>query len=1366
MVFIESNRDDINDFTNRVKDISDKIALNQLKFTPQTAANVHALWIEAAVLIGKLDRTTPAGTLTILQNAYQFLLNLKKKLEGMNLSMAGSRIEPVGMLFRGAPGVGKSNMLEHITYAYLSAVITEDQRKLFNENRKGFIYNHTPETEFWDGYNPEQMIATIYDDAGQKRDTANDSNSEWIQWIRMMSGFEYTLNMAALEKKGNVRFKSRAVIANTNKRNFDIESVTQPEAVKRRADRVYDVCPKLEFTTDDSKNGNIWDRRLDPKKLPIGVDDITSLTPNCSEFHEINLLKGSCGTATGRVLSYEEVVEELISLHKVKEARYNQYQKELTATIDKYAPATPQILMEPLVSFKDQVCNFEPALSEQASLRADYFVMSALIQKGIILPLDLCYAFYLRKYGMQQLRHIFSERNLIQSSYEQPVIDALAGYDVDYNELLDDDDCYEPIKINTKPIDAFWETIESWKAKIITKFAELPASLGICRSDVSQFVKNYLSTIIPVVLGVVGIVFTMISFDSIHKYVKSFWGEDFEPESRDKHNGGKRSRERKNVKTAKEFKNLYDVVNRERDVTTAIGTGGVFTREANVQKYVSPNKRAPLPKALYQAANKYDENNISILDKVVRRNVYEIWMPNHQHKSGTVTFVRGRTLLMNLHFATFIYQCIEQELEAADLIVQLKKACSNIVLPFKMKDFLNMVQCTEFNGSDACLIKMPRSCPTHVDIVKFFQKREESVMNKDLTFRLVLPSTTGISSWCGLATPVRSTILGTEDQYVLNKGYKYMALTQGGDCGGLFTIVDTHDANKIKGIHCAGSSSQGYGLSNAICQEDLLEGLKLTDDIIEDLESDAIPQSHTDVIDGRFTTLYNIDKTVSTGGPSKIMPSQLHGLWTPSTKAPCRLRPFYSETGEFKDPYAQALTKYCLPIPYIEEKTFDTLQKCLLAHLEHVSEFPVPRKLLTIEEAIKGIADDPDYKSISRSSSPGYPYNIMKNKAKGKTGIFGTNEEICLNNPEAREFIAEVNRVIQCLKEGKRMEHIYTDSVKDELRSHAKVASGASRAFSAGPLVLLVLMRMYFGSFVLWCQKNHTENGMEVGLNVYSADWEMLFLKLLKHGTPTTENGDDGDFSGFDGCQKPVPQWAACDIINGWYNDGPELKKIREIIFLEVIQSKHIRGSLIVEWYGSNPSGNYMTTLVNNLYNLLCALYVWNKVHDGDIRKLYTFFDHVEYHVFGDDNIFTCSTYAKPLFNAPALEKHLKDLGMKYTSASKDGVKQYMRSPLELSFLKRVWRFEPLLNRHVGPLSLDTILEMPYWTKRGDCQDMIVTQNVDTALAELALHPVETFNHWAPLIINASRETINYSPAMTDRTALIYNQDGQENFIP
>ena len=205
---------------------------------------------------------------------------------------------------------------------------------------------------------------------------------------------------------------------------------------------------------------------------------------------------------------------------------------------------------------------------------------------------------------------------------------------------------------------------------------------------------------------------------------------------------------------------------------------------------------------------------------------------------------------------------------------------------------------------------------------------------------------------------------------------------------------------------------------------------------------------------------------------------------------------------------------------------------------------------------------------------------------------------------------------------------------------------------------------------------------------------------------------------------------------------------------------------MIVEWLGSNPSGNYLTTTVNNLYNLLCALYVWHKIHDYDIKKLYTFFDNVEYHVFGDDNVFTCSQYAIPLFNAPALEKHLKDLGMKFTSASKDGVKQNMRSPLELSFLKRVWRYEPLLNRHVGPLSLDTILEMPYWTKKGEYQDSIVVENVNTALGELALHSSETFNQWAPLIIKASRELINYSPPITDRMALIFDQDGKENYIP
>ncbi len=56
-----------------------------------------------------------------------------------------------------------------------------------------------------------------------------------------------------------------------------------------------------------------------------------------------------------------------------------------------------------------------------------------------------------------------------------------------------------------------------------------------------------------------------------------------------------------------------------------------------------------------------------------------------------------------------------------------------------------------------------------------------------------------------------------------------------------------------------------------------------------------------------------------------------------------------------------------------------------------------------------------------------------------------------------------------------------------------------------------------------------------------------------------------------------------------------------------------------------------------------------------------------------------------------------------------------------------------MLNRYVGPLDLNTVLELPYWTDRKQ-PDETLRANVDVCLKELSLHGIEVWNEWYPTI--------------------------------
>jgi hypothetical protein len=101
---------------------------------------------------------------------------------------------------------------------------------------------------------------------------------------------------------------------------------------------------------------------------------------------------------------------------------------------------------------------------------------------------------------------------------------------------------------------------------------------------------------------------------------------------------------------------------------------------------------------------------------------------------------------------------------------------------------------------------------------------------------------------------------------------------------------------------------------------------------------------------------------------------------------------------------------------------------------------------------------------------------------------------------------------------------------------------------------------------------------------------------------------------------------------------------------------------------------------------------------------------------------------------------------MVYTDESKGQAMVPYKTIQEVTFLKRGFRYEPLLDRHVAPLDLDVVLELPCWTKKGLDWIQITKDNVDTSLIELSLHGEEVFNRWAPIILEASKKELKHVP--------------------
>lgn len=120
--------------------------------------------------------------------------------------------------------------------------------------------------------------------------------------------------------------------------------------------------------------------------------------------------------------------------------------------------------------------------------------------------------------------------------------------------------------------------------------------------------------------------------------------------------------------------------------------------------------------------------------------------------------------------------------------------------------------------------------------------------------------------------------------------------------------------------------------------------------------------------------------------------------------------------------------------------------------------------------------------------------------------------------------------------------------------------------------------------------------------------------------------------------------------------------------------------------------------------------------------------------VYGDDDVIAVISETYEWFNQRTITEAFLELGHVYTDEAKTGYIAESRCLSDVSYLKRKFVFDPKCGRYIAPLDLDTILEIPQWTKKGTMRDQITHDNIEACLRELALHGRETFTKYMRII--------------------------------
>jgi len=556
------------------------------------------------------------------------------------------------------------------------------------------------------------------------------------------------------------------------------------------------------------------------------------------------------------------------------------------------------------------------------------------------------------------------------------------------------------------------------------------------------------------------------------------------------------------------------------------------------------------------------------------------------------------------------------------------------------------------------------------------------------------------------------------------------AETSRGDCGSIVVSLNPSLAQKICGLHVAGN---GYGRARATpLTREKIE--RLLSDIPFEAQSFSHPDPHDDTLDllsqpvndlplpGNFSLDSELTHPVSVGTSSCLYPSPISGVLAPSTVKPAYLRPV-TRLGELVDPMTKSLAKAGDCLPHLDPADLVEASSDVLRTIQNCSQRE-PR-LLSVEEAIHGVPNDPYIGSLKVGSSPGFPYSLSREKGKRGKSTWIHHEDETADAYISEDLLRDVEQILSDASVGVRSRVYWLDFPKDETRPIEKVEQLKTRSVNCSPLPFTVACRVAFGQFCAAQMDGRGINGSAIGVNPYSDDWDVMARHLLRVG----DNCIAGDYGNWDGGISSDLLWAAFDIIDGWYgDDGNSL--LRRTIFEDIASSTHVFRRFIYTWQHSMPSGTYLTACVNTLINNLIVRLAWLSAFRGTGHdNMTSFSNNCRTVALGDDHVVSVSSSHASSFNQTHLQLFAESLGMTYTDEAKTDRRDITTRPISsVTFLKRSFLLDSDSCRYIAPIDLTSVHEMLNWLRRGLPTEVALQLNIECAFRELSLYDEALYN--------------------------------------
>jgi hypothetical protein len=1319
--------------------------------------------------------------------------NLETKLAPfMGVITAGKnfRVEPHFVLFTGQSGVGKSSILVKFAVSILLlSGLCSPEEVLANLWQKGA-------SEYWNGYVNQKCV--VMDDVFQKIASKGDTESEYMDIIRVISNWSCPLNMADLNSKGKFYFDSPLVLGTTNCSNIHEttykEVVKSSEAVVRRIHDVIYIEAAPEYAREDgtmdyAKLESTFKARLDALREHGSMSSAEIVDCIPWEAWRADKTDFNKHTFPTRGQPYQKPVDlrELVFSIAQSVKRKQEYHQASLDSLETFASLlgkagdnpeiTPQsgLGLECGYMAQAEVTFAANRLFESISDMYTPEIESAKLQ-------NLCRAFSNK--GSAQVNFALASEadanysGALNSVYRRSMLSLVGVFDP---EVFDDTkkvvcEALEKIAVafQSNGFDRFFRkgalTMKEVEARMshivgILSNYKMCAAMGItCARHVALYswLKSARASLDELYATIIESGRVLKHQTSLVEMCKAMVSGIF-----------------------KSIKKLDFLGSWDKIATVGVIVGLLTTMGRllfNVLKTVFVSICALLGfrhddgdkgKVVFEEPTVSEQGNYtsvlqddSVYSKVYG-NLFSLYLPTSDILIGHILFVNGSVGVMPAHFDRQIREKIASGLISQDDPVAIYNGAQKYSrMEMSLRQFLAVPRYLDTAQiTDTVFLNFPlRSnlmgkakisnhfvseadypsvfkavLPVRLDLTRIAKADSDVKVHRHTMFAPVVQKTNNLP--IGKVTPpfVWSTSM----------------TTRLGDCGAPLMVSRLSlcpKSRSILGIHVAGNTCPHEPKACAIPVS--LEMVRramdffkvIEDDFEDDMASKGINLSEVPIeeqaglyssglVGGSFELIGKVDKPVNIAPRSQFTKTPLH---SEQPFGPSGLKVAHLRPveidGEIKYPMVEGLKNYQTPVIWRDIPDLDLAVSVATQRFCESSVFDT-RDIFTFEEAVMSPALL-KLKAINRATSPGYPFVL--DGMPGKTGFFGNLEDYVLTGDKCNELRFRCENIVDSARKGVRLSHLYIDFLKDETRPEAKVDACATRVISGAPVDYVIVFRQYFGAIMAAMFRNHTVSGFTPGINPYQ-EWWVLASKLTDVGT----NYFDGDFSRFDASEQPYILWAVLDFINNWYNDGEENARIRRVLFMDLAHSRHItsqQGSLryVVQWNKSLPSGHPMTTFVNSLYAMISLVICYGRL-TGNFTD---FWDECYAATNGDDNIVSVSDKKAPFFNQVTVAGAMGELlDLKYTSGSKDGRLREFCSIEDLTFLKR--RFlrdegnQLARGGWIAPLDYQSFLFSAYFTraKRDVPQD--IAKNLEFALGELSLHPESSWDDISPKIFTA-----------------------------